>query len=104
MYVDWDHDPRPAWDIVLGCRTAVTWDELDRARLAKELNAIKKVRHAAVAADTGNTACRIRMRMKADSGAEAVECAVVIVESASRDLGVVLGNIVHVGIRSAARI
>lgn len=96
MHIDWDRDHRPAWDIALHWRTLVTWDEHDRARLAKVLEATGKARHVAVVADGERPACRLRLRLKAESGPEAMYLAVVVMETAAEELGITLGDVVHV--------
>lgn len=99
MHLDWGHDHRPTWDIALRFATAVDWDDLDRARLEKEVLATGQARHVIVVGSDEPRAFVLRLRVKALTRQDAARVAAAIAEAAASSLGVVLGDLGHLTIQ-----
>lgn len=101
MHVDWDHDHRPAWDVALRYRTATTWDDLDSKRLARELLATGRARRTEATALDDEHHCSVRLRVRAETWADAAPTALAVVEAAVASLGIAIGDAAHLDVRPA---
>lgn len=90
MHIDWDHDDRPTWEVLIDFATDCAWDHLDRARMADELEVTGIARHAAISAAALSLDVTARLRLKAEDSERAAEAGVEVMETAAARLGIPL--------------
>lgn len=90
MHIDWHHDERPAWEVVVSFATGCAWDHLDRTRLAEELSAAGAARHATVSAAAQPLAYIAHLRLKAEDSVQAATTGVELTDAAAARLGIPL--------------
>lgn len=90
MHIDWEHDDRPTWEVMVDFVTGCAWDHLDRARLADEIVGTGIARHAAVSAAAPSLNIAARLRLKAEDAEHAAAAGVQVTETAAARLGLPL--------------
>lgn len=93
MQIDWDHDDRPTWAVIVDFTTECAWDHLDRRRLADELTGTRIARDAKVSAGELPLDATARLRLKAEDFERAARTAVMVTETAAARLGTPLAAV-----------